>query len=115
MKIRVVTKEPLKAPEVKEIEHGLSEMQACVGGGLLTSVVDDGLESKGITFYANDEGLLLGFEPNILDSYRQPIVGPILLAGHNNEGETVTLTDEQVATALKFFEDAPKCRSGRLG
>ena len=106
-KIRVVTKAPLEAPDVKEIEHSLANLQKEVGG-LLTSVVSEKLEAKNITLFANDEGLLLGMEQNITDQYYQPIVGPILLAAHNDEGETVSLTDAQVEAALSFLKQAPK-------
>lgn len=112
--IKVVTKAPLEAPEVKEIEHSLSNLQAEVKG-LLTTVVDDRLEAKGITIYANDEGLLLGMEHNFQAQYQQTIVGPVVLTAHNDEGETVSLTDEQVETALTYLKRAPKPIGGCLG
>ena len=66
----------------------LEFLQAKVGGYV------DMVGHQGLDFWVNDEGLLMEMQPNIW-LHGQIIVGPIVVAASNGEGETVGLTEEQ--------------------
>lgn len=80
----------------------LEPLQKLVGG-YITTVYHESLDEVGITAWANDEGLLIGQAPN-LAVYGQPVVGPVVFTGHDDEGETVGLTDEQAETVGRFLK-----------
>lgn len=97
MGIKVIRCLPGMAPEVVTIEKGLEALQREVGGYI--DVV--GLES-GVDAYVNDEGLLEGLPfnralPTSYGARMVPIVGPIIVAGHDEEGDTVSLTPTQLS------------------
>lgn len=96
--IQVVRLAPGKMPEVATIEAGLDSLQAEVGGRI--EVV--GL-AKGVDAYVNEEGLLenLPFNCHLPSEFgggrTVPVVGNIVIASHDDEGETTGLTDKQAA------------------
>jgi hypothetical protein len=87
--MKAIVKKPGEKSETIEIDKGdsLKALQGLVGG-YITTVWDEGLDEAGITAWANDEGLLIGQAPNLF-CYGQPIVGPVVFTGHNDEGETI--------------------------
>jgi len=95
--IRVVRLVPGQMPEVATIAAGLNSLQSEVGGNIEVVGLD-----KGVDAYVNEEGLLIGLPfnchlPSAFAGGRMvPVVGTIILASHDEEGETVSLTDEQV-------------------
>lgn len=96
MKIRVLIVEPGSSPAVTEIEPTLEAMQEVVGGYVELVRVGD------LDLWVNEEGILEGLPLNRV-IVGMPLVGPILVASSNEEGDTVGLTDTQVAQALSLF------------
>ena len=87
----------------KEIKGDLRSLQEEVGGLITLAPHFDELTEMGIDIYADDEGLLKE-NPKvtmlILDDKRQNVkeilVGNLVLAGRDEEGDIASLTDEQV-------------------
>jgi hypothetical protein len=81
---------------VAEDTNTLGTLQSAVGG--LITIVDGVVGGVIVDVVANDEGLGQ-FSMNYLASYiaRQPIVGPVVLTRHDHHGDTVGLTDAQIA------------------
>jgi len=96
--IRVLVKSPGGKPETREISKGLEPMQEIVGGYITTAYLPE-LDEAGITLWANDEGLIEGLEPNIVMPWGDIIVGTIFLSGHDEEGDTTGLSDDQLELA----------------
>lgn len=102
---------PGHQPEVIEAEKiGLADLQHHVGG-LITSAYVHELEELGITVFANDEGLLQRLQPNIawmVQAYNGPqpmvLVGGLVFCAHDDEGETIGLTDGQIGAVKEFIE-----------
>ena len=81
---------------IAEDTNTLGTLQSAVGG--LITIVDGVVGGVIVDVAANDEGLGQ-FPMNYLASYiaRQPIVGPVVLTRHDHHGDTVGLTDAQIA------------------
>jgi len=69
-------------------------------GGLIDSIYIPNHQKS--TLWANDEGLILNMEPNMVASYiaKQPIVGPVVV-----EGETILKALERDAIILDSITD----------
>jgi hypothetical protein len=100
-----VLKRPGLKPEVIVFPEGikLADLQHYVEGTVTCPYIP-GLNEEGISLWANDEGLILRMHANVAffeQDWFEPmlLVGPLLLTGHNEEGETIGLTDEQVEKA----------------
>lgn len=100
--MKAITKKPGEDAQEITLDGTLESLQAQVEG-LITVVYHEQLDEAGITAYANDEGLLIGQSPNLL-VYGQPIVGPVVFVGHDDEGETVGLTPSQEDLVRGFLE-----------
>ena len=102
--MRVLYIAPGKAPEVREIKDELSALQEAVGG--LIQVVYPFRDP--VALVCNDEGKLLGMEPN--RALRHPetgevydvVVGPFFLCGLGEE-DFVSLSDELLTKYRKEF------------
>ncbi len=85
-----------KPPVVGEVPHNLENMQRLVGGMIERVELDNHTD-----LWCNEEGLIHGMEFNraVWSDYGQewPIMGPFFLAGFDSDGETVGLTEAQVA------------------
>jgi len=81
---------------IAEDTNTLGTLQSAVGG--LITIVDGVVGGVIVDVVANDEGLGQ-FPMNYLASYiaSQPIVGPVVLTRHDHYGDTVGLTDAQIA------------------
>lgn len=98
MKIRAVRITPGAEPEVVEIEDTLEAMQAEVGGFIECLGLGDRVDAM-----VNEEGPLheLPFNRLMMTPYGpRPVVGNIIVVAHDREGETVGLSDAQLARAL---------------
>ena len=86
--------------EVVEYENKLEVLQDYVGGLIDYVTIEDGID-----MIINDEGKILGMEPNWVATFLwgQPdmIVGDVLVVGIK-DGDNVTLTDEQIK---KIYEE----------
>ncbi len=100
--MKAIVQRPGERPETVSLgENSLKALQGLVGGWITTFYVE-GFEEAGITSWADDEGLLKSAQPNLLAA-GQPIVGPVVFTGHDGEGETIALTDEQAALVEAFL------------
>ena len=90
---------------VKDIKGDLKSLQTEVGGLLTLAPYYEELENHGVDIFADDEGLL---KPNpkttliITDKKNRMkvltcLVGNLIFVSHDDEGNTLGLTDEQKA------------------
>lgn len=89
---------------IMEIDNTLKMFQELVEGYIETTSFD-GLRQKGIIIVCNEEGLLKGLDPNE-NVYPFFIVGNVIFTSYNNEGDFVSLTDEQVEYIGGYFPNA---------
>lgn len=97
-----------KEPEIREIEPGLEAMQEIVGG-----LIDRVSLDADVDAWVNDEGLLLKMPPNRIltdeRGTRWPLFGNFFLIGlDRREGDSVSLTDEQIEKWLGRCRKAPR-------
>lgn len=96
-KIRVLKVEPNKHPEEFMLENELEVMQEAVGG-----YIDIVSLEGGVCILLNDEGKLIGLEGNRRIG-NDIIVGNFYVCGSNDEGELVSLTDEEMEKYTDMF------------
>jgi hypothetical protein len=105
--MKYVVKHPGQPAETIESETiGLKTLQHHVGG-LITGAYVPELAEKGIDVFANDEGLLMGLQPNIgwmIESHPMILVGGLVFTSSDEEGETIGLTEEQIKAVEEFTE-----------
>ena len=101
--IRVILKEPNKEPKVAYIQNDYEVIKEyCKGLIDITSLpINDNID-----VILNDESLVLNMEPNIIvPEYIGVLAGPLIFTGINKlTGETISLNDEQVVSALNYIE-----------
>jgi hypothetical protein len=86
--------------QVVQTEHfDYKVMQKAVGGRIERAYLSQELEDRNIDAYVNEEGKLHDLKPSAVVYEGEKIVdviaGPILFVGHDGEGGTVGLSDEQ--------------------
>ncbi|MBQ6342572.1 MAG: DUF3846 domain-containing protein [Anaerolineaceae bacterium] len=88
-------------------------MQQIVGGYIELFETTD----SGIDLFCNEEGKLIHLDCNRFFPELQDIVcGPIIAIGHDEEGASVSLTEEQVQEAIQMFTvQYPPARFARVG
>ena len=96
-KIRVLKVEPNKHPEEFMLENALEAMQEAVGG-----YIDIVSLEGGVCILLNDEGKLIGLEGNRRIG-NDIIVGNFYVCGSNDEGDLVSLTDEEMEKYMDMF------------
>lgn len=96
--MRVLMVEPGKKPYAADINNDLEAMQRAVEGLIEPIDLDEG-----ITMVCNEEGKLLGLEGNRRVG-RDIICGTFFICGSNEEGEFISLTDEQLEMYSQRFE-----------
>lgn len=96
-KIRVLKVEPSKHPEEFMLENALEAMQEAVGG-----YIDIVSLEGGVCILLNDEGKLIGLEGNRRIG-NDIIVGNFYVCGSNDEGDLVSLTDEEMEKYMDMF------------
>ena len=97
--MRVLIIESQKPPYVSEIENTLKAMQETVGGCIEAVYLEDG-----ICLYCNEEGKLDG-SPLNRSVGSDIIFGTFLICGQDDEGESVSLTDEQIKQYSERFAE----------
>lgn len=98
-------------PTVVEIGNDLGSLQAEVGGYIERIVLGRGLDA-----YVNEEGMILGMDYNrtVVTPYGTiPVVGPMIVVSHDEEGETVGLTEDQIQRALRVLAPEQAVNSPR--
>lgn len=112
--IRVMRLAVGKPPEVVDIPAGLESLQKEVGGYIEVVGIRNGIDA-----YVNEEGFLIGLPfnrviPTTFGGGRLvPVAGNVVVAGHNDEGDTVSLTNEQVAELFIVFRVTDAIRPQR--
>jgi hypothetical protein len=115
--IRVLTKKPGMVNRLTEtnMEKGLANMQALVaplsgddGRNMIECVYIPELAEHRIDLWVNEEGKFNGCRPNFQIFNGQDIVmGPVFFASNDDEGDTVSLSDEQVAVVRAWLARQP--------
>ena len=97
---------PGQKPRMIDITGELRELQQIVGGTI--DVIDP--YGDEVIFIFNDEGKLLGLPPNRRINDWITIHGILLICGSNEEGNTISLTDEQTKryTEIMMFADVTR-------
>jgi hypothetical protein len=108
--MKYLTKRPgSQVAEVESAKITLKDLQREVEG-LVTCPYVPGLNEAGITMWANDEGLLLGMEPNLrimMHNFFEPmfIVGPVVFTSSDKNGNTRGLSKTQLAKVREFLAE----------
>ena len=108
MKVLVLSNGELKE---REINNGLEALQQIVGGYIEIPYLGDTFLNKGIDVIINEEGKLIDGmkaeiaivnkeQGNILDI----VYGNCIFASHDEEGETIGLTEEQMQVVTEELE-----------
>lgn len=112
MNIRIVVKEPMKAPECREIEYNdyqdLAKIIAIGNYNLLEAVGDC---PPGLDLYANEEGKYAsdvdGHYPEANLSIfggQDYVMGTVFVSAADSEGETRSLEDAEVDIATEWLK-----------
>lgn len=91
----VVICKPGEMPLIQKIDASLKGMQDAVQGYIELFLTTE----TGLDFFCNDEGKLIGLPFNRFFS-NDFIAGNILVASHDDEGNTVSLTESQALEAV---------------
>lgn len=97
---------PGKAPECVQIQLELADLQREVGGYIELVSLDAKVDA-----YVNSEGLLEGLPfncvlPTTYAPQGVPVVGNVIVVSHDSEGDTVGLSDAQIAQWLPRLASA---------
>ena len=108
MKVMVLSNSEL---EEKEIGTELEDLQEIVGGYIEIPYLGETLLENGIDVIINEEGKLIeGLKAEIAivgkdnGAILDIVYGNCIFASHNDEGETIGLTDEQILIVNKELE-----------
>lgn len=102
-KIVAVIKKPYQKPETVAIDKGLKPLQEIVGGDIEVVYLPNIDDIHG---FCNDEGLLIGLEPNFYrPDYGDAIVGTAVFLGSGADGDSISLTPEQVKRITTYLEE----------
>lgn len=102
--IRGILVKPAGEPEVIKFKNGYKELQRLVEGYFeMPAIFDD------VDIVVNEEGKFNGSMPNKYLYYQGKLIdiifGNILVVGHDSEGDTISLTDEQVDKYMKILSN----------
>jgi hypothetical protein len=97
--IRVLVVEPHKEPYIANMTDDYKAFQKIVGGTFECIYPDNDT-----IIYCNDEAKLIGLEGNRKINF-DIIAGTFFIAGDNHEGETISLTDEQIEKYSERFKE----------
>ena len=101
-KIVAVVKEPYKKAHVVNIDDDLKTLQNIVGGCIAAGDLPN---MEDIYGFCNDEGLLIGLEPNVYrPQWKDALFGPLVFVGAGDEGESVSLKEEQINRLMEYFQ-----------
>ncbi len=101
-KVKVITKLPNEKAKIEEIPNDFDFVSEFVGG-----LVDSTFLStdEDIDVIVNDSSLTLGMEPNIVTpEYEGVLAGPLIFCTHDEDGEMVSLSNEQIEKTMKYIE-----------
>lgn len=106
----VVFETNTREPVIKDIGDKLKDLQREVGGSIQIVYASEEMNNMNIDLFVNEEGKLIGLPVSgyitsnneILDL----LVGNLLFTGHDDEGNTISLTDEQVEYVENLCKDS---------
>jgi hypothetical protein len=93
--------------EEKEINNKLEELQKIVGGYIEIPFISETLYNNGIDIIINEEGKFIeGCKPEIAivteaGQVADVIHGNCIFASHNEEGDTIGLTEKQIKIVMR--------------
>lgn len=95
---------PGNVPEVIEFKEGYKELQRLVEGDFeMPALFDD------VDVVLNEEGKFNGSDPNRLLYYKGQLIdilfGNIVIVDANEEGETISLSEEKINKYMKIFSN----------
>jgi len=98
--------------EVRDIANELDSLHEIVGGYIEIPHLSETLYENGIDIIINEEGKLIdGMQKEIAvvdkssDMVLDVIFGNCIFAGHNEDGETIGLTENQMLTVVNLLSD----------
>lgn len=94
---------------VEQIPSGLQPMQDIVGGYIECVRLEGTPYEHGIDLWCDEEFLLKDYKPNRVIGPELVIHGDFFIAAHDEEGETIGLTDAEVARLLPKVKSWPVC------
>ena len=95
---------PGNVPEVIEFKEGYKELQRLVEGNFeIPALFDD------VDVVLNEDGKFNGSDPNRLLYYKGQLIdilfGNIVIVDANEEGETISLSEEKINKYMKIFSN----------
>lgn len=102
--IKGILIKPGNVPEVIEFKEGYKELQRLVEGNFeMPALFDD------VDVVLNEEGKFNGSDPNRLLYYKGQLIdilfGNIVIVDANEEGETISLSEEKINKYMKIFSN----------
>jgi hypothetical protein len=102
--IKGIIVRPGKTPEVIEFMEGYKELQRLVEGNFeMPYLFDD------VDIVVNEEGKFNGSDPNRFLYYKGQLIdilfGNILIVDANDEGETISLSEDKINKYMKIFRN----------
>lgn len=99
--VRIVVKKIGEDAKVCVVKNELSSFQNIIGGLLEPVVFPE--ENENIDIVCDDEGKIKGQAGNLyIPHYNEAIVGNCFFVGYDDDGNWISLTDEQVEKCLNF-------------
>lgn len=106
-KLQVIVCRVGQLPVVEHIEPGLAAMQKIVGGYIECVRLRGTPYEHGIDLWCDEEFLLKDYQPNRMIGPTLTIHGDFFIAAHDAEGETLGLTDAEVAELMPLIRSWP--------
>ncbi len=101
-KVKVITKLPNEKAKIEEMPNDFDFVSEFVKGLVDSTFLPT---DEDIDVIVNDSSLTLGMEPNIVTpEYEGVLAGPLIFCTHDEEGEMVSLSDEQIKKTMKYIE-----------
>ena len=101
-KVKVITKLPNEKAKITEMPNDYESVIDFVGGLIDSTFLPT---DEDIDVIVNDSSLTLGMEPNIVTpEFEGVFAGPLIFCTHDDDGNMVSLSDEQIEKAMKYIE-----------
>jgi hypothetical protein len=101
-KIKILIKEPYKKPYIKEVEDELKSFQDIVGGYIECVCCPT---AEDVDIVCNEEGKLEKLAGNFfVPEYEDCLVGTVFAVGYNEEGDWVSITEDQAKRASEYMQ-----------
>ena len=101
-KVKVITKLPNEKAKITEMPNDYESVSEFVGGLIDSTFLPT---DEDIDVIVNDSSLTLGMKPNIVTpEYEGVLAGPLIFCTHDDDGNMVSLSDEQIEKTMKYIE-----------